>query len=237
MFLSYQLEMRSFLLKSTSIICYLIFGMSAIIAQTNKAKLTLTFKFNKEYVDLWDSVFLKGKDTSVRLASPLFGHKLSLSIQPGNYTIILHSKSMEQVKKEVVLKKTLTVPFDVENYYKSYKDTASISRLMKTGDTSYIIYTSGMSWAPGEAYFMVVRDEGKFRVVTKDQLDQWTSIQVFDYEIGEFINLGKFKAIKKGEAVEGLGEYYWTRGTTVLKRPCGSCLYGFLYRKRLVRQR
>lgn len=217
--------------------CLLLVSMRNINAQNTKVKLTLAFKFQKDYIDLWDSVFVSGKDTNFRMACPLFGKKLSVLLKPGIYSVVLHSKAMDQVKKEVVLKKDITLPFNLENYYKTYKDTASISRLMKTGDTSYIIYTSGMSWAPGEEYFMVVRDEDKFRVVTKDQLNQWMSIQVFDYEIGEFINLGKYKVIKKGDAIEGLGVYYWTLGTTVLKRPCGSCLYGFLYRKRLVRQR
>jgi hypothetical protein len=229
--------MRRFPLKLAIILCFLIVGFQSLYSQTARVKLTLTFKFNKEHVDLWDSVFIHGKDTSCRLACPLFGNKLSLLLKPGNYSVTLHSKSMKEVKKSVVLNKDVNLPFAVENYYKSYKDTASISRLMKPGDTSYIIYTSGMRWAPEEDYFMVVRDEDKFNVITKNQLNQWISIQVFDYEIGEFIALGKYKPVKKGEAIESLGVYYWTLGNIVLKRPCGTCLYGFLYRKRLVRQR
>lgn len=229
--------MRRFPLKSAIILCFMFLGFHALDAQTARVKLTLTFKFNKEHVDLWDSIFIHGKDTSCRLACPLFGNKLMVSLKPGDYSVILHSKSMEEVKKVVTLKQATTIPFNVETYYKSYKDTASISRLMKNGDTSYIIYTSGMNWAPGEDYFMVVRDEDKFHVITKNQLNQWISIQVFDYEIGEFIALGKYKPVKKGEAIESLGVYYWTLGKIVLKRPCGTCLYGFLYRKRLVRQR
>lgn len=234
---SYQLKMRRFPLKFVVLSILLFLTIEFLNAQTSKAKLTLSFKFNKEFVDLWDSVFVIGKDTNCRLACPLFGKKLSMLLTPGNYSVILHSKSMEEVKKTVVLKKDVNLPFAVENYFKSYKDTASISRLMKTGDTSYIIYRSGMSWAPEEDYFMVVRDETKFHVITKNQLNQWISIPVFDYELGEFIQLGKYKPIKKGEAIESLGMYYWTLGNTVLKRPCGTCLYGFLYRKRVVRQR
>jgi len=229
--------MRRFPLKKFILLAILFLTIEFLNAQTTKAKLTLSFKFNKEFVDLWDSVFVTGKDTNCRLACPLFGNKLSLFLKPGNYNVTLHSKSMEEVKKSLVLKKDVNLPFTVENYYKSYKDTASISRLMTTGDTSFIIYTSGMNWAPGEDYLMVVRDETKFHVITKNQLNQWISIPVFDYELSEFIQLGKYKPIKKGEVIESLGMYYWTLGNTVLKRPCGTCLYGFLYRKRLVRQR
>ena len=229
--------MRRFPLNLAIVVCFVYLSIQVSNAQATKAKLTLSFKFNKEFVDLWDSVFVTGKDTSCRLACPLFGNKLSLVLKLGNYSVILHSKSMEEVKKSVVLNKDVNLPLAVENYYKSYKDTASISRLMKPGDTSYIIYTSGMSWAPGEDYFMVVRDEDRFHVITKNQLNQWISIPVFDYELSEFIQLGKYKPIKKGEAIESLGMYYWTLGNIVLKRPCGTCLYGFLYRKRLVRQR
>jgi hypothetical protein len=229
--------MRRFSLNLAILVCFVYLSIQVSNAQTTKAKLTLSFKFNKEFVDLWDSVFVTGEDTSCRLACPLFGKKLSLLLKTGNYSVTLHSKSMEEVRKSVVLKKDVNVPFLVENYYKPYKDTASISRLMKTGDTSYIIYRSGMSWAPEEDYFIVVRDETKFHVITRNQLNQWISIPVFDYELGEFIQLGKYKPIRKGEAIESLGMYYWTLGNTVLKRPCGTCLYGFLYRKRLVRQR
>ncbi len=229
--------MRRLPLKSGLILSVLLLLFQILHAQTAKVKLTIAFKFNKAYVDLWDSVFISGQDTMCRLQLPQLCNQMTFALKQGNYTVILHSKSMAQIKKVVVLNKALTVPLNVEKYYKSYTDTASITRLMKTGDTSYVIYTSGISWAPGESYFMVVRDADRFRVVTKDQLDQWMSIQVFDYEIGEFINLGKYRATKKGEMTEGMGIYYWTLGTTVLKRPCGSCMYGFLYRKRLVRQR
>ncbi len=223
-------------LKSFVLFLLLIFKLTAVFAESCVvyAPLTIKVKLNKAYSSLWDSLIISSKDTCIRIKRNMNGHNL-VNVPDGDYTIQLKSVLNGSIKKQIIKKNTTVVELNAERYYKAYTDTASIIYKMKDGDTSIVYYIAGVSWAPPEDYFMVVKQDDKYIIVSKTELNEWRSIQVFNYEFKDFMELGKYTAPKKKGSTQGLGVYYWQLGHTVLKQPCGMCLFGFMLRKRLVK--
>jgi hypothetical protein len=212
-----------------------LFFMSTGLGQIKTGKLSIHVKLNKEFATLWDSVFITNKDTVYRLEGNKKSGTNTILLPTGSYKVILHSKSNDQISKSITVKTVSGIQFNVERYYQNYRDTASIIKQMHAGDTSYVFYNPHVSWAPEEDYFMVIKEDDRYVIIIRNQLNTWVSIPVFDYEFAEFIDLGKYVTPAKAPVIAGMGEYYWVLGTSVLKRPCGTCMYGFLLRKHLVR--
>lgn len=219
------------------IIVLLLSGVSIYSAagQAGVGRLTVKVKTTKEYQGLWDSIIVANKDTVLRLA----GGKITTVMQlpQGQYTVTLKSRVNGMLSKEVILKNSAAIEFNTLKYYKPYKDTVSIFNKMKDGDTCFINYTNGANKFQTIEYFMVVKEGEKYLTLSKNEINQWWSIQVFDYELQEFIGYGKYQGAVKTADKEGLGVYYCSLNRQLLRRDCGICLYGFMLRKHLVKEK
>lgn len=222
-------------MKKEFVLAVLMLVLYAAKAQKTLCKLTIQVKAFPEQQGLWDSIIITGTDTCYRLGC---GRKsVTATIPKGHYVVMLKSRVNSMLKKAVDLKKSATVEFNTLYYYTPYRDTVSIFTRMKEGDTCFINYTAGAGKTPTMEYFMVVKEGQRYATVIKNELNQWWSIQVFEYELQELFQYGKYKGTVATRDHEGLGVYYCSLNRQLLRRDCGVCLYGFLLRKRLLREK
>lgn len=189
----------------------------------------LVIKTELSNAGLWDSISVSSNHFMKRIKRYDPHRTIVDSLIPGDYTVTLHSKFGHRISKNATVKKKGKVTFDTRYFYKQYTDTGSVLDAMAIIDTAIIYYVPGGSWSQKSGLFKIVKAGSDYKIVIKNAIDIWIGAPLSAEELAELKTI-----LKNPTYLSTLGYYTLCINTTLVQRSCGTCIHGFLMRKRLV---
>ncbi len=213
----------------------LLISFAFLFFSSANGQIKITVKGSKDYAALWNNLTIRSKDTNIEISFDAMKGATFKGLKEGTYHIVLQSVFNRSVSKDIDLKQQASVQFNVENIYNAFKDTTSLLDLMRDGDTTHIYYLPGGAWAKEKGYFMLIKEGSAYHIVLRNERNDWLSSKSISAEdVSELRLLLKYKKGVNTD-IANLGKYYCALSNKVLLHDCGSCMFGFILRKHLVK--
>ncbi|MES2619060.1 MAG: hypothetical protein V4613_14380 [Bacteroidota bacterium] len=196
-------------------------------SQTEYGCLRIKTELSHPY--LWDSFSISNQDTVIWIKRTSETSTIVKKLKQGTYTVTLQSIFKHKIQQSVTVKKQGKMTFNTITFFKRYTDTASILNLMGQRDTAIIYYQPGGIWSQKTGVFKVVKEGGTYKIVIKNSIDIWIGSPLSEEELAELKDM-----LSKPTYISTLGYYYLCMNSLLVQKACGTCIYGFLLRKRLV---